>query len=101
MRKYRRYAEDLKLKVVADYVEDRVSLRELSRRHGVARNLILYWIGRYEPAKLAERRGRRKQLLDYERKIAELEGVVTLLTIELGSLKQNSRPKQQAPTAKF
>jgi len=87
MRKYRRYAEEFKLKVVADYVGDKVSLRELSRRHGIGRNLIVLWAGKHEPAKLAEKRGRRKRLLDYERKIAELEGTITLLTIELDMLR--------------
>jgi transposase-like protein len=87
MRKYRRYVEEFKLKIVADYVSDKVSLRELSRRHGIGRNLIVLWAGKYAPAKLAEKRSRRKRLLDYERKIAELEGTITLLTIELDMLR--------------
>lgn len=99
MRKYHRYAEDFKLKVVADYIEDRVSLRELSRRHGIGRNLILLWAGKYEPRKLAEKRSRRKRFLDYERKIAELEGVVTLLTMELELLRQRSHPIEHTPSA--
>ena len=98
MRKYYRYHEDLKLNVVADYVEDRVSLRALSRRHGIARNLILVWAGKYAPAKLAERRGRRKLVLDYEQKIAELEGVVTMLTVEIEMLRMKSRPIEQTLT---
>lgn len=99
MRRYHRYADDLKLEVVADYVEDRVSLRELSRRHGIGRSLILHWAGKYEPTKLAEKRGRRKVILDYERKIAELEHAVTLLTMELELLRQTSPPKQRATRA--
>jgi len=87
MRKYRRYAEEFKLKIVADYVGDKVSLRELSRRHGIGRNLVVLWAAKYEPAKLAEKRGRRKRLIDYERKITELEGTITLLTIELDMLR--------------
>jgi transposase-like protein len=97
MRKYRRYAEAFKLKIVADYVGDKVSLRELSRRHGIGRNLIVLWAGKYEPAKLAEKRSRRKRLLDYERKIAELEGTITLLTIEIDMLR--TRRGQSDPRA--
>ena len=95
MRKYRKYTVDFKLAVVADYVEDRVSLNELSRRHGMAKNLILIWAAKYQPAKLARMRGRKKRALDYEHKIAELERTVTSLTVELDLLKQGSRPTRR------
>jgi transposase-like protein len=101
MRTYRKYTLDFKLTVVADYVEDRVSLRELSRRHGIARNLILIWAAKYQPAKLARLRGRKKRVLDYERKIAELERTVTSLTMELELLKQGSRPMPRMLAARL
>jgi transposase len=97
LRKYRKYTLDFKLAVVADYVEDRVSLRELSRRHGIAKNLILIWAAKYQPAKFARMRSRKKRLLDYERKIADLERTVTSLTVELETLKQGSPSIHRTP----
>jgi len=99
MRKYHRYAEDFKRKIVADYLEDRVSLRELSRRHGIGRNLILIWAGKYEPAKLAEKRDRRNLLSDFEQRIARLEGTITLLTLELETLRNGALRIHEGPGA--
>ncbi len=99
MRRHRRHGEEFKLAVVSDYIEDRVSLRELARRHGLGRNLILLWAEKYEPARLAEKRARRKELADYERKIAELESRITMLTIEVEMLRQRSFPMAAMPGA--
>lgn len=87
MRRYRRYPTELKLSVVADYLEDRFTLRGLARKYGIGRNLILLWAERYDPGRLADKRARRKLLADYERKIAELESTVTTLEQELESVK--------------
>jgi transposase-like protein len=85
MRRYRKFSETFRRKVVLDYVEDRVSLRELSRRHAIGRNLILIWAKRYEPGKFARRRSRRKLLRNYERRIVALEIYISLLTQQLGT----------------
>ncbi len=99
MRRHRKYSEEFKLAVVADYIEDRVSLRELARSHGIGRNLILLWAGKYEPGRLAEKRARRKELADYERKVAELESRITMLIIEVEMLRQRTLPMAGMPRA--
>jgi transposase-like protein len=48
MARHRRFSLEFKRQVVLDFLEKRLGLRELSRKHKLSRNLLSQWVRKYE-----------------------------------------------------
>ena len=68
MARHRRFTLEFKRLVVLDFLEKRLGLRELSRKHNLSRNLLSQWVRKYETVQLTD------QIADAHR-IAEYEGL--------------------------
>lgn len=63
-------------------------MHELARRYSLSRNLIRFWIRKYEAGKFTDELAEAVRIAEYERKIAELERKVGQLTMEVDLLKK-------------
>ena len=88
MAQQRRHSITFKRQVVIDYLSGQESLAELSRRHGVVKNLIRIWVKKYEAGELDSELEAANLLQDYESRIAALERLVGQLTLENDLLKK-------------
>jgi transposase len=84
MARHRRFSLEFKRQVVLDFLEKRVGLRELSRKHNLSRNLLSQWVRKYETGQLTD------EIADAHR-IAELERKVGQLTMEIDLLKKGAQ----------
>ena len=83
MARHRRFSFEFKRQVVLDFLEKRMGLREVARKHSLSRNLIRQWIRKYEAGQLTDEVVDADRIAEYEGKIAELERKVGQLTMEV------------------
>jgi transposase len=91
MARHRRFTLEFKRLVVLDFLEKRLGLRELSRKHNLSRNLLSQWIRKYETGQLTDQIADAHRIAEYEGKIAELERKVGQLTMEIDLLKKGAQ----------
>jgi transposase len=89
MARHRRFSFEFKRQVVLDFLEERLGLREMARKHSISRSLIRRWIQKYETGQLADELDE-VRMAEYEGKIAELERKVGQLTMEVDLLKKGA-----------
>jgi transposase-like protein len=80
--------------VVLDFLEQRMGLRELARKHSLSRNLLSQWVRKYETGQLTDETVDAVRIAEYEGKIAELERKVGQLTMEVDLLKKGRLARQ-------
>ena len=94
VRKYRRYSEEFKKQLVADYESGRYSVLELERLHRINNKQIYNWIYKYS---IFNQKGYRviemkdsstKKLKDLEKRIKELEGMIGRKQIKIDYLEK-------------
>jgi transposase len=95
MARHRRFNLEFKRQVVLDFLEKRMGLRELARKHNLSRNLLSQWIRKYETGQLTDEVVDAVRIAEYEGKIAELERKVGQLTMEVDLLKKGARLARQ------
>ena len=81
MARHRRFSLEFKRQVVLDFLERRMGLRELARKHNLSRNLLSQWVRKYETGQLTDEVVTTVRIAEYEGKIAELERKVGQLTM--------------------
>ena len=54
MARHRRFSLEFKQQVVLDFLERRMGLRELARKHNLSRNLLSQWVRKYETGQLTD-----------------------------------------------
>ena len=91
MARHRRFSLEFKRQVVLDFLEKRLGLRELSRKHNLSRNLLSQWVRKYETGQLTDEIADAHRIAEYEGKIAELERKVGQLTMEIDLLKKGAQ----------
>lgn len=95
MARYRRFSLEFKRQVVLDFLERRMGLRELARKHNLSRKLLSQWVRKYETGQLTDEVVDAVRIAEYEGKIAELERKVGQLTMEVDLLKKGARLARQ------
>ncbi len=95
MARHRRFSLEFKRQVVLDFLEKRMGLRELARKHNLSRNLLSQWVRKYETGQLTDEVVDAVRIAEYEGKIAELERKVGQLTMEVDLLKKGARLARQ------
>jgi transposase-like protein len=55
MARHRRFNMEVKRQVVLDFIEKRIGLRELARKHSLALNLFRQWVWKYETGQLTDK----------------------------------------------
>jgi transposase len=88
MARHRRFALEFKRLVVLDFLEKRLGLRELSRKHNLSRNLLSQWVRKYETGPLTDQIADARCIAEDGGKIAELKRKVGQLTMEIDLLKK-------------
>lgn len=91
MARHRRFSLEFKQQVVLDFLERRMGLRELARKHNLSRNLLSQWVRKYETGQLTDEVVDAVRIAQYEGKIAELERKVGQLTMEIDLLKKGAQ----------
>src|ERR1700733_3794597 len=91
MARHRRFNLEFKRQVVLDFLEKRMGLRELARKHNLSRNLLSQWVRKYETGQLTDEVVDAVRIAEYEGKIAELERKVGQLTMEVDLLKKGAQ----------
>jgi transposase-like protein len=91
MARHRRFSLEFKRQVVLDFLEQRLGLRELARKHNLSRNLLSQWVRKYETGQITDEIADAHSIAEYEGKIAELERKVGQLTMEVDLLKKGAR----------
>src|ERR1700691_6014199 len=89
MARHRRFNLEFKRQVVLDFLEKRVGLRELSRKHNLSRNLLSQWVRKYETGQLTDEIADAHRIAEYEGKLAERK--VGQLTMEIDLLKKGAQ----------
>jgi len=95
MARHRRFSLEFKRQVVLDFLEQRMGLRELARKHNLSRNLLSQWVRKYETGELSDEVVDAVRIAEYEGKIAELERKVGQLTMEIDLLKKGAQLARQ------
>ena len=95
MARHRRFNLEFKRQVVLDFLEKRMGLRELARKHNLSRNLLSQWVRKYETGQLTDEVVDAVRIAEYEGKIAGLERKVGQLTMEVDLLKKGARLARQ------
>jgi transposase len=54
MARYRRFSLEFKRQVVLDFLERRMGLRELARKHNLSRKLLSQWVRKCETGQLTD-----------------------------------------------
>ncbi len=94
IRKQRKFSEDFKRKIVADFESGKFSVPQLERLHHIANSLIYNWIYRY--SKL-NKRGQRivemkdsssQKMKEMEERIKDLERIIGKKQIEIDFLEK-------------
>jgi len=91
MARHRRFSLEFKRQVVLDFLERRMGLRELARKHNLSRNLLSQWVRKYETGQPTDEVVDAVRIAEYEGKIAELERKVGQLTMEIDLLKKGAQ----------
>ena len=91
MARHRRFSLEFKRQVVLDFLERRMGLRELARKHNLSRNLLSQWVRKYQAGQLTDEVVDAVRMAEYEGKIAELERKVGQLTMEIDLLKKGAQ----------
>jgi transposase len=86
---------EFKRQVVLDFLEKRMGLRELARKHNLSRNLLSQWVQKYETGQLTDEVVDAMRIAEYEGKIADLERKVGQLMMEVDLLKKGARLARQ------
>jgi transposase len=96
MATHRRHSLEFKRQVVQEYLAGE-TLHGLAKRHDLARNLIRFWVERYEAGAFDEDAQAADLIPAYEARIAALERLVGQQALELeflkGALKNAPRPR--------
>lgn len=94
VRKYRRYSEEFKKQLVADYESGRYSVLELERLYGIHNKQIYDWIYKYSTFnekgyRVVEMKdSSTKKLKDLEKRIKDLEGIIGRKQIRIDYLEK-------------
>ncbi len=87
MARHRRFSLEFKRQVVLDFLERRMGLRELARKHNLSRNLLSQWVRKYETGQLTDEIVDAVRIAEYEgrsrswnRKVGQLTMEIDLLT---------------------
>jgi len=91
MARHRSFSSEFKRQLSREFLEGRVGMHELARRHSLSRNLIRLWVRKYEAGEFTDEVAEAVRVTEYERKIAELERKVGQLTMEVDLLKKGAR----------
>jgi len=96
MTKHRSHSAAFKRQVAEEFIAGE-TLHGLSQRHGISRQLIRIWVGKFEAGALDEDVQAADLIQEYEGRIAALERLVGKQALELdllkGALKHAPRPK--------
>ena len=101
MARHRTHSIEFKRQVCQEYLGGE-TLRGLSKRHDISRNLIRIWVEKYQAGALDEDVVAADLLQTYEARIAALERLVGKQALELEFLKGalHARPRQRSePTS--
>jgi transposase len=88
MARHRSFSSEFKRRIAQEFLEGRVGMHELARRHNLSRNLIRLWVRKHEAGEFSDELAQAVRVAEYERKIAELERKVGQLTMEVDLLKK-------------
>lgn len=92
LNKRRKYSEEFRRKIVAEFESGQISVLQLSKLHSIAFQTIYQWIHRYSEVNVKGTRiveyedSSTKKLKDLEAKIKRLEQLIGQQTVELSYL---------------
>ena len=96
MARHRSHGVAFKRQVAGEFMAGE-TLHALSKRHGISRQLIRIWVGKFESGALDEDARAADLIQEYEAKTAALERMVGRQALELellkGALKHAPRPR--------
>ncbi len=91
MARHRRFSLEFKRQVVLDFLERRMGLRELARKHNLSRNLLSQWVRKYETGQLTDEIVDAVRIAEYEGRSRSWNRKVGQLTMEIDLLKKGAQ----------